>query len=77
MRVMTGRHSDETADYPQEHHSDAESLRRVPVRESGVVQDSPGTGGDTVEQGAPGAQGSGSADGTIGGTLNDDLSARS
>lgn len=42
---MTGHTSDEHFDEMPEHHSDAESLRKIPERyeqDPGVVQDSPG-----------------------------------
>ncbi|UBV41453.1 hypothetical protein LAJ19_07170 [Deinococcus taeanensis] len=54
---MTGNahRSDETHDLPQEHHSDAESLRHIPDRRDnpGVVQDGPGTQATTFEHEDP------------------------
>ncbi|MBZ9752521.1 hypothetical protein GO986_10650 [Deinococcus sp. HMF7620] len=53
---MTGHRSDETNDRPQEHHSDAESLRHIPHHDSGVVQDSPGNPDIGVQHGEPNRQ---------------------
>lgn len=54
----TGHRSDETHDTPQENHSDAESLRRVPTdyEDRGVLQDSPGNPDIGVEHGEPNRQ---------------------
>lgn len=50
---MTGKTSDEHFDELPEHHSDAESLRKIPKRyeeSPGVVQDSPGNPDIGTEQ---------------------------
>lgn len=49
---MTGHTSDEVIDRPQENRStDSDSATKMPVRDTGVVQDSPGTPGAGVENG--------------------------
>lgn len=75
---MTGHTSDEHSDSPQENHSDAESLRNIPSGhdQRGVVQDQPGTHGDTVEHAHDSPDQNDADGGTIGGTLDDDLTAR-
>lgn len=69
---MTGRRSDEVTDIPQEHRS-RDSQTVIPERDTGVVQDSPGTAMNTDDQGLLDAEGNyKDEDSMIGDTAGDD-----